>query len=160
MAARAPGGPRTQESYSASSFSSHQQQYAYSSSTGLRQQPRGYYDGETESQDYRDTRDTYTSESSQGPHDDDGYYDDEPYNQPENESDRDAYGNQYAPSAESHAPSRTGFSESSAPTIEDYAGPPGARESYPAWSAHRQIPLSKEEIEDIFLDLTQKFGFQ
>ncbi|KZP02616.1 glycosyltransferase family 48 protein, partial [Athelia psychrophila] len=108
MAARAPGGPRTQESYSASSFSSHQQQYAYSSSTGLRQQPRGYYDGETESQDYRDTRDTYTSESSQGPHDDDGYYDDEPYNQPENESDRDAYGNQYAPSAESHAPSRTG----------------------------------------------------
>ncbi|KAJ4469702.1 1,3-beta-glucan synthase component-domain-containing protein [Lentinula edodes] len=27
-------------------------------------------------------------------------------------------------------------------------------------SSDRQIPLSKEEIEDIFLDLTQKFGFQ
>lgn len=42
----------------------------------------------------------------------------------------------------------------------DYGGPAGAREAYPAWSSERQIPLSKEEIEDIFLDLTQKFGFQ
>ena len=33
-------------------------------------------------------------------------------------------------------------------------------EAYPAWTVERQIPLSKEEIEDIFLDLTQKFGFQ
>ena len=31
---------------------------------------------------------------------------------------------------------------------------------YPAWSADKQIPISYEEIEDIFLDLTQKFGFQ
>ncbi|KAF2717657.1 glycosyltransferase family 48 protein [Polychaeton citri CBS 116435] len=46
----------------------------------------------------------------------------------------------------------------------DYAGnlPAGqrAREPYPAWSSDAQIPLSKEEIEDIFLDLTAKFGFQ
>lgn len=42
----------------------------------------------------------------------------------------------------------------------EYGGPAGAREAYPAWSAERQIPLSKEEIEDVFLDLTQKFGFQ
>ena len=42
----------------------------------------------------------------------------------------------------------------------DYGGPTGAREAYPAWSSERQIPLSKEEIEDVFLDLTQKFGFQ
>jgi len=42
----------------------------------------------------------------------------------------------------------------------DYGGPAGAREAYPAWSSERQIPLSKEEIEDVFLDLTQKFGFQ
>ena len=28
------------------------------------------------------------------------------------------------------------------------------------WRSERQIPLSKEEIEDIFLDLTQKLGFQ
>jgi 1,3-beta-glucan synthase len=50
--------------------------------------------------------------------------------------------------------------ESSTPTFTEYGGPVGAREAYPAWSAERQIPLSKEEIEDIFLDLTQKFGFQ
>ncbi|KAF7319323.1 Glycosyltransferase family 48 protein [Mycena chlorophos] len=46
-------------------------------------------------------------------------------------------------------------------TYADY--PTGAgqvREAYPAWSAERDIPLSKEEIEDVFLDLTQKFGFQ
>jgi hypothetical protein len=41
----------------------------------------------------------------------------------------------------------------------DY-GPAGAPEAYPAWTRERGIPISKEEIEDIFLDLTQKFGFQ
>lgn len=35
-----------------------------------------------------------------------------------------------------------------------------SREPYPAWTADAQIPLSKEEIEDIFMDLTAKFGFQ
>jgi len=50
-----------------------------------------------------------------------------------------------------------GVSDSSTPTIVDFGS---ARDSYPAWSTERQIPLSKEEIEDIFLDLTQKFGFQ
>lgn len=53
-----------------------------------------------------------------------------------------------------------GYPDSSTPTFVDYNGPSGARDAYPAWSAERQIPLSKEEIEDIFLDLTQKFGFQ
>lgn len=47
--------------------------------------------------------------------------------------------------------------ESATPTFIDHGG---VREPYPAWSSERQIPLSKEEIEDIFLDLTQKFGFQ
>jgi len=46
----------------------------------------------------------------------------------------------------------------------DYANvlPAGqrSREPYPAWTSDAQIPLSKEEIEDIFLDLTSKFGFQ
>jgi 1,3-beta-glucan synthase len=36
----------------------------------------------------------------------------------------------------------------------------GPAEPYPAWAVDRQIPMSAEEIEDIFLDLTQKFGFQ
>lgn len=35
-----------------------------------------------------------------------------------------------------------------------------SREPYPAWTSEAQIPLSKEEIEDIFMDLTAKFGFQ
>ncbi|EXJ85784.1 1,3-beta-glucan synthase component FKS1 [Capronia coronata CBS 617.96] len=46
----------------------------------------------------------------------------------------------------------------------DYNGtlPAGqrSREPYPAWTSDAQIPLSKEEVEDIFLDLTAKFGFQ
>ncbi|KAF8458279.1 1,3-beta-glucan synthase catalytic subunit FksP [Kalaharituber pfeilii] len=35
-----------------------------------------------------------------------------------------------------------------------------SKEPYPAWTSENQIPLSKEEIEDIFLDLVAKFGFQ
>lgn len=79
--------------------------------------------------------------------------------QPDTDSDVDVYGQKYAPSAESLGPPRVGISESSTPTFIE-TGPAGAREAYPAWGSERQIPLSKEEIEDIFLDLTQKFGFQ
>ncbi|KAI1080277.1 glycosyltransferase family 48 protein [Whalleya microplaca] len=35
-----------------------------------------------------------------------------------------------------------------------------SREPYPAWTSDAQIPLSKEEVEDIFVDLANKFGFQ
>lgn len=35
-----------------------------------------------------------------------------------------------------------------------------SREPYPAWTVDAQIPVTKEEIEDIFLELTAKFGFQ
>jgi 1,3-beta-glucan synthase len=35
-----------------------------------------------------------------------------------------------------------------------------SREPYPAWTSDAQIPCTKEEIEEIFLDLTAKFGFQ
>lgn len=80
--------------------------------------------------------------------------------QPDTDSDVDVYGPKYAPSAESLGPPRMGISEASTPTFVDNSGAPGTREAYPAWSGDRQIPLSKEEIEDIFLDLTQKFGFQ
>jgi 1,3-beta-glucan synthase len=41
--------------------------------------------------------------------------------------------------------------------------PPGfsnPREPWPAWTTENQIPLSKEEIETIFNELQQKFGFQ
>ncbi|KAJ2782842.1 1,3-beta-D-glucan synthase [Coemansia javaensis] len=36
----------------------------------------------------------------------------------------------------------------------------GADVPYPSWSDPNQIPLSKEEIEDIFRDLAAKLGFQ
>ncbi|KAK7680380.1 1,3-beta-D-glucan synthase [Cerrena zonata] len=127
-------------------------------------QERGYYDNDSEHNDYG-RRDTYTSDSSQhGITDEDRYYDHhgayDPYGpQPDTDSDVDVYGQKYAPSAESLGPPRVGISESSTPTFIEH-GPAGAREAYPAWSSERQIPLSKEEIEDIFLDLTQKFGFQ
>ena len=43
----------------------------------------------------------------------------------------------------------------------DYQGGGGrSREPYPAWTSDAQIPLSKEEIEEIFIDLTNRFGFQ
>ncbi|KAF7363437.1 Glycosyltransferase family 48 protein [Mycena sanguinolenta] len=57
----------------------------------------------------------------------------------------------YNPSVDSH---------SSMPSASPFADPGIHSEPYPAWSADRQIPMSTEEIEDIFLDLTQKFGFQ
>ena len=79
---------------------------------------------------------------------------------PDTDSDADVYGQKYVPSTESLGPPRMGISESSTPTFVDSNGMPAVREPYPAWSSERQIPLSKEEIEDIFLDLTQKFGFQ
>lgn len=59
----------------------------------------------------------------------------------------------YTPSVDSHM---SGISGHQGP----FADIPGASEPYPAWSADRQIPISAEEIEDIFLDLAHKFGFQ
>ncbi len=35
-----------------------------------------------------------------------------------------------------------------------------SREPYPAWTSDNQIPLTKEDIEDIFVDLSERFGFQ
>lgn len=52
------------------------------------------------------------------------------------------------------------FPDASTPTFLDAAVPHSSRDAYPAWVPENNIPLSKEEIEDIFLDLTQKFGFQ
>ena len=55
-------------------------------------------------------------------------------------------------------------SGASTPVYPEYGNalPAGQRskEPYPAWTSENQIPLSKEEIEDIFLDLVAKFGFQ
>ena len=45
-------------------------------------------------------------------------------------------------------------------TANPFSDLPGSREPWPAWSSDKQVPMSAEEIEDIFLDLQQKFGFQ
>lgn len=84
MAGRAPGGPISQESYSQGAFSPQSQQGDPFGSSNALPQTRGYYDGETESQEYRGTRDTYASESSHGPNDGERYYDNngyDPYSQ-------------------------------------------------------------------------------
>ncbi len=75
------------------------------------------------------------------------------------DSDHDAYAPRPEPSQESLPPQTRFAYTTESSTYVDYP-PPSLREAYPAWSNDRQIPLSKEEIEDVFLDLTQKFGFQ
>ena len=141
-------------------------------------EPVRYYDNDSEHLGrYDRRRDTYASDGSMA--DDDRYYEHGggyeygeqsvrsslcPFSlsaahpdQVDTDSDVDVYGQKYIPSTESLGPPRDSvFPESSTPTYMDQ----GVREPYPAWSSERQIPLSKEEIEDIFLDLTQKFGFQ
>lgn len=65
------------------------------------------------------------------------------------------YNRHYSASVESHMSGATSIGPNN-----PFADIPGSSEPYPAWSAERQIPMSTEEIEDIFLDLAQKFGFQ
>ena len=64
------------------------------------------------------------------------------------------YNRQYSASVDSHV---SGVSTNQHGPFADI---PGSSAPYPAWSSERQIPISTEEIEDIFLDLTYKFGFQ
>ncbi|KAJ7662107.1 1,3-beta-glucan synthase [Mycena polygramma] len=108
--------------------------------------PRSNYDVDSDSAH----RDTYRSDSgSPGTYNGQGFYDQEGYDPfpPQDGSDSESSGGQ-GPSTSAH-------------TYAEYPSGAGQiRDAYPAWSADRQIPLSKEEIEDVFLDLTQKFGFQ
>ncbi|CAK5263450.1 unnamed protein product [Mycena citricolor] len=93
--------------------------------------------------------DTFISETPS--YDQGSTYD--PYAPPDTDSDGDVYGQRFATSAESLSAHRA------TPTFSEYTGG-SSTDAYPAWATDRHIPLSKEEIEDIFLDLTQKFGFQ
>ena len=183
MPARA--GRTSQEGYPSSSPSLD----AHSNDPFNTSQGRRYYDNESDHVDFlgrRDYRETYTSDASNlagNDYDHNGNYEYRattislifilvlclifilPYfllALQDTDSDPDVYVQRPAPSSESLGPppGRVGYPDSSTPTFMEYGGPAGAREAYPAWNAERQIPLSKEEIEDIFLDLTQKFGFQ
>ncbi|KAJ1978936.1 1,3-beta-D-glucan synthase [Dimargaris xerosporica] len=54
-------------------------------------------------------------------------------------------------------------SASGAPPYFDFTNPDQFEpidHPYPSWSDPNQVPLSKDEIEDIFKDLANKFGFQ
>ncbi|KAK6464792.1 beta-1,3-glucan synthase [Scheffersomyces coipomensis] len=78
----------------------------------------------------------------------------------------DQYGTQYTPSQISYG----GDPRSSGASTPIYGGQGQGYESaqfqmasnlpYPAWSADPQAPVKVEHIEDIFIDLTNKFGFQ
>ncbi|ABN65699.2 1,3-beta-D-glucan synthase subunit (BGS3) (GSC2) [Scheffersomyces stipitis CBS 6054] len=78
----------------------------------------------------------------------------------------DQYGTQYTPSQMSYG----GDPRSSGASTPIYGGqgqgydPTQFQMSsnlpYPAWSADPQAPIKVEHIEDIFIDLTNKFGFQ
>ncbi|AOA62794.1 1,3-beta-glucan synthase component [Komagataella phaffii CBS 7435] len=75
----------------------------------------------------------------------------------------DGYGAQYTPSQISYGDPRS--SNTSTPVYG--AGPYDQSgmvalptDPYPAWTADNQAPVSIEQIEDVFIDLTNKFGFQ
>ncbi|KAG8940078.1 1,3-beta-D-glucan synthase [Tulasnella sp. 424] len=133
-----PGPPQPRGPYDQQPRNPFNQQ-PYSSSQG-HGQPGGYYENESDVGDYAASRfhgygtDTESTEN-------------------------DVYGNSYPSSEPLLQGSSGGYSDYSTAHYGEY-GPSGSREPYPGWTADRQIPLSKEEIEDIFLDLTQKFGFQ
>lgn len=100
-----------------------------------------------------------------------------PGQQPENFSDFSSYGPPGTPGYDSYAgngqytPSQMSYGEprSSGASTPIYGGEgydPAAiamalpNEPYPAWTADNQSPVAIEQIEDIFIDLTNRFGFQ
>ncbi|ODV84609.1 glycosyltransferase family 48 protein [[Candida] arabinofermentans NRRL YB-2248] len=104
-----------------------------------------------------------------------GYYDQPASRDPEAYSDfsygpggapgtpYDGYGTQYTPSQMSYGGARS----SGASTPIYGAGPYDQSgmvalptDPYPAWTADNQAPVTIEQIEDVFIDLTNKFGFQ
>lgn len=80
-------------------------------------------------------------------------YDGQTYKADSYSADSRMYGNGQAPQgAYQQAPPAASYRDSVAAVRQ--------REPYPAWTADKNIPLSKEEIEDVFIDLANKFGFQ
>ncbi|PYH84167.1 1,3-beta-glucan synthase component GLS2 [Aspergillus uvarum CBS 121591] len=78
---------------------------------------------------------------------------------------RGGYGGGYRPPSSQVSYGANRSSGASTPVYGmDYGGalPAGqrSREPFPAWASDGQVPVSKEEIEDIFIDLVNKFGFQ
>ncbi|BEJ14560.1 hypothetical protein CspHIS471_0403270 [Cutaneotrichosporon sp. HIS471] len=70
-------------------------------------------------------------------------------------------GDQNYPASEQSHYGQHGYpSRASTPTYTESRDGHRTREPYPGWSQDHNIPLSKEEIEDVLIDLQNKFGFQ
>lgn len=120
--------------------------------------PRGMYVNDGASEAFSD----FTMRTGGGGGD---YYDQGSYMQ-------DGYGNEYDASAYSqpYGGMRSGASTPYNGGLDSMAGSasmqgglammPQFHEPYPAWTVQNQVPISKEQIEDIFIDLANKFGFQ
>lgn len=77
----------------------------------------------------------------------------------------DQYGTQYTPSQMSYGGDPRNSSGASTPIYGANGYDPtqfqiSSNLPYPAWSADPQAPIKIEHIEDIFIDLSNKFGFQ
>ncbi|WVN91184.1 1,3-beta-glucan synthase component FKS1 [Cryptococcus depauperatus CBS 7841] len=64
------------------------------------------------------------------------------------------------PASDNHGGPGYNPSRASTPTYSESKDGHRPREPYPAWTQEANIPLSKEEIEDVLIDLANKFGFQ
>ena len=75
-------------------------------------------------------------------------------------------GQQYTPSQLSYGDGMMGNYADSGASTPGMMYDPNAiamalpNEPYPAWTADTQAPATIEQIEDVFIDLTNKFGFQ
>ncbi|KAI1332215.1 1,3-beta-glucan synthase component FKS1 [Xylariaceae sp. FL0255] len=125
------------------------------------QHVQGGYNGNGHSEEESETFSDFTMRSDMVRAADMDYYGrgDERYNN------YDGQGRGYRPPSSQVSYGGNRSSGASTPNYGmDYGGalPNGqrSREPYPAWTSDAQIPLSKEEVEDIFLDLSAKFGFQ
>ncbi|PWN29726.1 hypothetical protein BDZ90DRAFT_237278 [Jaminaea rosea] len=133
-------------------------------------QPHHYEDGGSDASFAPgDRRDTYQSEGSVAEliptqnYDGDSYeggYNDVKYAQSAESAGAGGPPRGFGPGPGSYAPSGMSSPHTDYPGTAGGGGGYRQREPYPAWTADHQIPLSKEEIEDIFIDLANKFGFQ
>ncbi|KAF9264686.1 glycosyltransferase family 48 protein [Marasmius fiardii PR-910] len=138
MAARPNGGPNDPRTFQQNPFANPPARPQQFPQPHPQQPRRDYGEPEAAATDPYGAYNSSTTRLAGAP----GYYD-----QSSSHPDRN-----YAASVDSH---------SSFPSISPFADPGvGSVEPYPAWSQDRQIPMSTEEIEDVFIDLQQKFGFQ
>lgn len=142
----------------------------YDQNQGYYDQNQGYYD--PNQQQYSDPYyqqggyDQYSADPQQGYYDQQGGqgYDPESYSDFSGApgTPYDGYGNNYTPSNMSYGDPNSGSSTPyyGAGGMYDQGMISLPSDPYPAWTADNQAPVPIEQIEDVFIDLTNKFGFQ